>query len=223
MGIEPTLPAWKAGTLPLSYTRLGPGSSGSGRGGSGSGEAAPRVSCRSPNRPSWGRTPGCRSSFAPAVPSPRGTMGGAGFEPAKVEPPDLQSGPFSHLGIHPNPFRSRQAFGRIPDPIPAALYANMWPRAGGESRTHNRRFTKPVLCRLSYASRHEAVKTPTISPALSNARPFSRTMRTGKDRVQERQVRGVPAAVSERDRVQDRRGFAVGARSCVGTIGEGIL
>ena len=25
-------------------------------------------------------------------------------------------------------------------------------RAGGESRTHNRRFTKPVLCRLSYAS-----------------------------------------------------------------------
>ena len=28
-------------------------------------------------------------------------VGGAGFEPAKVEPPDLQSGPFSHLGIHP--------------------------------------------------------------------------------------------------------------------------
>ncbi len=28
-------------------------------------------------------------------------MGGAGFEPAKAMPPDLQSGPFSHLGIHP--------------------------------------------------------------------------------------------------------------------------
>jgi hypothetical protein len=95
--------------------------SGSGRGGSG--EAAPRVSCRSPNRPSWGRTPGCRSSFAPADPSRRGTMGGAGFEPAKVEPPDLQSGPFSHLGIHPNPFRSRQASGRLSDPIPATSLA----------------------------------------------------------------------------------------------------
>ena len=30
-----------------------------------------------------------------------GAMGGAGFEPAKAMPPDLQSGPFSHLGIHP--------------------------------------------------------------------------------------------------------------------------
>ena len=28
-------------------------------------------------------------------------MGGAGFEPAKAMPPDLQSGPFNHLGIHP--------------------------------------------------------------------------------------------------------------------------
>ena len=31
-------------------------------------------------------------------------------------------------------------------------------RAGGESRTHNRRFTKPVLCQLSYASDHRAMK-----------------------------------------------------------------
>ena len=28
-------------------------------------------------------------------------MGGAGFEPAKALPPDLQSGPFGRLGIHP--------------------------------------------------------------------------------------------------------------------------
>ena len=28
-------------------------------------------------------------------------MGGAGFEPAKAMPPDLQSGPFGRLGIHP--------------------------------------------------------------------------------------------------------------------------
>jgi hypothetical protein len=30
-----------------------------------------------------------------------GDMGGAGFEPAKAVPPDLQSGPFGRLGIHP--------------------------------------------------------------------------------------------------------------------------
>ena len=29
-------------------------------------------------------------------------VGGAGFEPAKAVPPDLQSGPFGRLGIHPN-------------------------------------------------------------------------------------------------------------------------
>src|SRR5690606_5085570 len=29
-------------------------------------------------------------------------MGAAGFEPAKAEPPDLQSGPFVHFGTLPN-------------------------------------------------------------------------------------------------------------------------
>ena len=47
------------------------------------------------------------------------------------------------------------------------------PKAGGESRTHNRRFTKPVLCRLSYASDHEAVKFPTIPSSPFHARGFS--------------------------------------------------
>jgi len=46
-------------------------------------------------------------------------------------------------------------------------------RAGGESRTHNRRFTKPVLCRLSYASHHEAVKLPNITTKTANASSFS--------------------------------------------------
>src|SRR5262249_48961847 len=32
---------------------------------------------------------------------PATTMGGAGFEPAKAVPPDLQSCPFGRLGIHP--------------------------------------------------------------------------------------------------------------------------
>ena len=31
-----------------------------------------------------------------------GRMGGAGFEPAKAEPPDLQSGPVGRLGIRPD-------------------------------------------------------------------------------------------------------------------------
>jgi hypothetical protein len=43
-------------------------------------------------------------------------------------------------------------------------------RAGGESRTHNRRFTKPVLCRLSYASVREAMKLLTITRLSSDAR-----------------------------------------------------
>ena len=30
-------------------------------------------------------------------------MGAAGFEPAKAEPPDLQSGPFGHSGTRPGP------------------------------------------------------------------------------------------------------------------------
>ena len=58
MGIEPTWPAWKAGTLPLSYTRN------------------PKA---------------CYTQ----------SMAGAGFEPAKALPPDLQSGPFGRSGIPP--------------------------------------------------------------------------------------------------------------------------
>ena len=41
-------------------------------------------------------------------------MGGAGFEPAKALPPDLQSGPFGRLGIHPFQLRSRIAAGSEP-------------------------------------------------------------------------------------------------------------
>src|SRR5262245_20939836 len=101
-------------------------------------------------------------------------LGGAGFEPAKAVPPDLQSGPFGRLGIHPGrtsvhgtgafPRSCRDWFGRVR----RSSCGNG--RAGGESRTHNRRFTKPVLCRLSYASDHKAVKFPTIPPRASVAR-----------------------------------------------------
>ena len=81
-------------------------------------------------------------------------MGGAGFEPAKAMPPDLQSGPFSHLGNHPlevlgqTGLRELRAFRMI-----ESCEANhSFRRAGGESRTRNLRFTKPLLCQLSYAS-----------------------------------------------------------------------
>ncbi len=58
-------------------------------------------------------------------------MGGAGFEPAKAMPPDLQSGPFGRLGIHPVRFRlNRVRSGHceaapIPTPKPGdARYFN---------------------------------------------------------------------------------------------------
>ena len=75
-------------------------------------------------------------------------MGGAGFEPAKALPPDLQSGPFGRLGIHPFQVRS----GRRGRKEPTGFTSNRLSRAGGETRTLNPRFTKPMLCRLSYAS-----------------------------------------------------------------------
>ena len=76
MGIEPTPPAWKAGALPLSYTR---------------------------NSSHQDKTVTAKQAAATKTSSlPAKIMAGAGFEPAKAEPPDLQSGPFGHSGIPPN-------------------------------------------------------------------------------------------------------------------------
>src|SRR5580704_2889832 len=86
-------------------------------------------------------------------------LGGAGFEPAKALPPDLQSGPFGRLGIHPQfralPHQSEastmddfQSFERHPHPG----WDSSRGRASAETRTHNPRFTKPMLYRFSYAS-----------------------------------------------------------------------
>lgn len=97
MGIEPTLPAWKAGTLPLSYTRV---------------EHVPpkRLNDQSrDDRSPANQVADLRETLSDSprtlpIDRHRGVyreMGGAGFEPAKAVPPDLQSGPFSHLGIHP--------------------------------------------------------------------------------------------------------------------------
>jgi hypothetical protein len=77
-------------------------------------------------------------------------MGGAGFEPAKAMPPDLQSGPFGRLGIHP--FQSAPEPASQEKPRQERLLDSLSSRAGGETRTHNPRFTKPKLCQLSYTS-----------------------------------------------------------------------
>jgi hypothetical protein len=76
-------------------------------------------------------------------------MGGAGFEPAKAMPPDLQSGPFGRLGIHPDGIAPGILALRSPEKTALILEPG---RAGGGTRTHNPRFTKPMLYRLSYAS-----------------------------------------------------------------------
>ena len=47
-------------------------------------------------------------------------------------------------------------------------------RAGGESRTHNPRFTKPMLCRLSYASDRWAVKLPTLATPSRDCKDLCR-------------------------------------------------
>ena len=194
MGIEPTLPAWKAGTLPLSYTRLLTPSSildhskrrdrvpGQGPCLSTGGTRQPRRSNASPPvRLNFSMVKASKilstqhvdtsadSSLGVINHQPGESaddlcriygVGGAGFEPAKAMPPDLQSGPFSHLGIHPvlDRYRANVRSLARASQGPRYSFSKLAPRcdrinrAGGESRTHNRRFTKPVLCQLSYAS-----------------------------------------------------------------------
>ena len=49
-------------------------------------------------------------------------MGEAGFEPAKAEPPDLQSGPFGRSGIPPDMCRSEEeTLGDSSNPGPVTL------------------------------------------------------------------------------------------------------
>ncbi len=92
-GIEPSYQAWKARALPLSYTRQ---------------DARRRRALRP-------RSFACRLFCAAAVAFPfsrlaekprqpslvRPPVEGAGFEPAKAQPPDLQSGPFDRSGTPP--------------------------------------------------------------------------------------------------------------------------
>lgn|GEM_PF-997606 len=135
MGIEPTCPAWKAGALPLSYTRG-------------------RLCCESlrnrflRNRVTFGilgQPFGQRRVLFNS-----NLVGEGGFEPPKAVPPDLQSGPFGRSGIPPVESSSRHS------PERKSLAQRGLNRrsleASGGTRTHNPRFTKPELCQLSYAS-----------------------------------------------------------------------
>ena len=149
MGIEPTLPAWKAGTLPLSYTRelaeghSGKASSRSSAAGGPVGLKRSHVRRRAEAPDGWSRIRTCEGSAT------RFTVW-----------------PLWPLGYPPG------GRGRIP----GSFRPGGPSRAGGESRTHNPRFTKPKLCRLSYASEPRAVNCPTIlgnPPDSSPIRPQS--------------------------------------------------
>lgn len=85
-GVEPSSLAWKAMALPLSYTRRPP-----------AGQKKTRIS-RCPPATMHGSDMPRRGGSAPIAV----TMGGAGFEPAKASPSDLQSDPFDRSGNPPN-------------------------------------------------------------------------------------------------------------------------
>src|SRR5262249_25952372 len=100
-----------------------------------------------------------------AVRRPRGELvGGAGFEPAKAEPPDLQSGPVGRFGIRPALpcARSLQSDGTaIVSPLAIPIRSG----ASDGTRTHNLQITNQVLCQLSYASGPAAAKGRRRIPA----------------------------------------------------------
>ncbi len=72
-------------------------------------------------------------------------MGGAGFEPAKAEPTDLQSVPFDRFGNPPE----GEPNNRL-KPLSRNSLAKQ-KRASGGSRTHDLLITNQLLCQLSYA------------------------------------------------------------------------
>lgn len=96
-------------------------------------------------------------------------VGEAGFEPAKAEPPDLQSGPFGHSGIPPVESSSRLSPER--NFLVQRRLNRRSLEASGGTRTHNLRFTKPELCQLSYASGRSRLdgERGTIATPRSNA------------------------------------------------------
>ena len=122
-GIEPALSAWKAEVLPLNYARSGvqfPPAAPPGVHGRCSPQAALALhKTRSARRTKQnelhrGKDPE-RARIRRGRGSEEGMVGGAGFEPAKAWPSDLQSDPFGRSGIPPwTPVRGAEGSRRPP-------------------------------------------------------------------------------------------------------------
>ena len=117
MGIEPTWPAWKAGTLPLSYTR----------------DAEPAGNrlitflfefflCVTAVRKNLKAI--CKVGRIHLI----NRVGATGFEPVKALPPDLQSGPIGRSGTPPS-FPSRK--GRTFTDLRTELAVGVEPTTAG--------------------------------------------------------------------------------------------
>ena len=157
MGIEPTQPAWKAGALPLSYTR------------------EKRDPAHRAGAILW-----ASAQPWPAIRSKDQACSSSCVLPFSRDPSVRVSGVSMRRAstwVEQDSNLRRQCH-QIYSLAPLAAWVSTrfeacqvasWPtvkvgqatrrsapqsqdRAGGETRTHNLRFTKPLLCRLSYAS-----------------------------------------------------------------------
>ena len=145
-GIEPSSSAWKAVALPLSYTRLFTHAQWSQM----SNAQAPMTNALSLVIGIW--------SFVIFVSQwsfvmRHFLMGGAGFEPAKALPSDLQSDPFDRSGNPP--------FQYVPSPLGAVLLLG-WRGAAGHSKKQRN-------------SRHGSFKTTPHEPRNELAEGFEPT------------------------------------------------
>ena len=81
---------------------------------------------------------------SPATLSPAGELGGAGFEPAKALPSDLQSDPFDRSG---NPPSARTFTANIPEPSEfASLSETHCPQTSYNKLTELAEGLEPTTC-----------------------------------------------------------------------------
>jgi hypothetical protein len=126
MGIEPTQPAWKAGILPLNYARV-----------------AERPSHPNKASQSLNTEPGTGGNRIR-------TCEGLRHQIYSLAP--LATQVFPPLNNYPENPQTQHTFERVFNPRKGMHADGNLTEASGGSRTHNRRFTKPELCQLSYTS-----------------------------------------------------------------------
>ncbi len=154
MGIEPTPPAWKAGALPLSYARI---------------RFYFRSQCKPPGslmKPSLVGEAGFEPAKAYATRFTVWPLWPLGNSP-NFNSDDVQL--YLILAFRQEVVTTTESnflttistnFSKPPTQrkaSPETLAPDRlcgFKQASGGTRTHNHRFTKPVLCRLSYASAH---------------------------------------------------------------------